>query len=70
VLQPTDPGLLTPIILMILPIILTGFYAIPLFLYEKKLPKIQSKIHDHLHEIGIPKIVVPSFDELKLEELR
>ena len=70
VLQPTDPGLLTPIILMVLPIILTGFYAIPLFLYEKKLPKIQTKIHNHLYKIGIPKIAVPSFDELKVEELR
>ena len=70
VLQPTDPGLLTPIILMVLPLILTGFYAIPLFLYEKKLPKIQSKIHDQLHKIGIPNIVIPSFDELNVEEPR
>ena len=70
VLQPTDPGILTPIILMVLPLILTGFYAIPLFLYEKKLSKIQSKIHDYLHKIGIPKIAIPSFDELKVEELR
>lgn len=70
VLQPTDPGLLTPIILMVLPVILTGFYALPLFLYEKKLSKIQSRIHDHLNKIGIPKIVIPSFDEVKVGELK
>lgn len=70
VLHPGDPALLTPIVLIFLPMILTGFYAIPLFIYEKKLPKIQSKIHTHLQSLGIRKIVIPSFDDLKSGELR
>ena len=70
ILHPGDPALLTPIILIFLPILLTGFYAIPLFIYEKRLPKIQSKIHNHLYSLGIRKIIIPSFDDLKSGELR
>jgi hypothetical protein len=70
VLHPGDPALLTPIVLIFLPIILTGFYAIPLFIYEKRLSKIQSKIHNHLHSLGIYKIIIPSFEDLKSGELR
>lgn len=70
VINPGDPVLLTPIVLMMLPLILTGFYAIPLFIYEKKIIKIQPRIHDHLGKRGIYKIVIPSFDELKSGEVR
>ena len=70
VLHPGDPALLTPIILIFLPLIITGFYAIPLFIYEKRLPKIQPKIHAHLNSLGIQKIIIPSFDDLKSGELR
>jgi len=69
-INPGDPALLTPIILMMLPLILTGFYALPLFIYEKKLIKIQSKIHIHLGKHSIRKIILPSFEELKLAEDR
>ena len=70
VLNPGDPGLLTPIILLVLPIILTGFYALPLYYYEKKLDKIQGRIHEHLKKRNIVKIKVPSFDDIKLEDIR
>lgn len=65
-----DAALLTPIVLMVLPLILTGFYAIPLFIYEKKITKIQSRVHIHLNKRGIHKIVIPSFDEIKSKEVR
>ncbi len=64
VLQPGDPAFFTPIILIFLPLITTGYFAIPLYYYEKHLPKIQKRIRSRLEKINITEIKIPSFDEL------
>ncbi|MEJ2296691.1 MAG: hypothetical protein P8Y23_18235, partial [Candidatus Lokiarchaeota archaeon] len=60
----TDPAILTPIILLILPLIITGLFAIPLSLYEKNLEKIQNRIHTRLSKFNIPYIDIPSYEHM------
>ena len=60
----SDPAILTPIILLILPLIITGLFAIPLYLYEKNLDKIQNRIHTRLSKYNIPYIDIPSYDQM------
>ena len=64
VLPPGDPAFFTPIILVFLPLITTGYFAIPLYFYEKHLPVIQKRIRSRLEKINITKIKIPTFDEL------
>lgn len=68
VLTPGDPAILTPIIVILLPIILTGLLAIPLYCYERWLPKVKSKIHLRLTRYNLPKFSIPTFDELLKED--
>ena len=51
-------------ILLILPLIITGLFAIPLYLYEKNLDKIQNRIHTRLSKYNIPYIDIPSYDQM------
>lgn len=60
----TDPAILTPIILLILPLIITGLFAIPLYYYEQNLRKIQSRIQLRLTKYKIPYIDIPAFDQM------
>jgi hypothetical protein len=60
----TDPAILTPIIFLILPLIITGLFAIPLYLYEKNLEKIQNRIHTRLSKYNIPYIDIPSYEHM------
>ena len=60
----TDPAILTPIILLILPLIITGLFAIPLYYYEQNLGKIQSRIQSRLSKYKIPYIDIPVYDQL------
>jgi hypothetical protein len=64
-LAPGDPAILTPLILLFLPLIITGLFAIPLYLYEKYLEKIQNRVHSRFARYNIPYIDIPSFDKLK-----
>ena len=63
-LPPGNPAIFTPIILVFLPLITTGYFAIPLYFYEKNLPKIQKRIRSRLEKINITEIKIPTFDEL------
>jgi hypothetical protein len=60
----TDPAILTPIILLILPLIITGLFAIPLYYYEKNLAKIQRRIRLRLSKYNISSIEIPSYDQM------
>ena len=60
-------AILTPLILIALPFIVTGLFAIPLVLYEKKLPDILVKTYKKL---DIPFIVIPPFEDLKDSNLK
>jgi hypothetical protein len=60
----TDPAILTPIILLILPLIITGLFAIPLYYYEHHLGKIQGRIQIRLSKYNIPYIKIPVYDQM------
>ncbi|TFF85475.1 MAG: hypothetical protein EU517_01565 [Promethearchaeota archaeon] len=64
----SDPAILTPIILLILPLIITGLFALPLFLYEKNLNKVQNRIHSRLAKYNIPFLELPAYDQLIKQE--
>jgi hypothetical protein len=65
VVGPTDAAMLTPIILIILPLLLTGLIAIPIYLYERFFPRTSAKLHKHLEKFNFPDIRIPKFEELK-----
>ena len=58
-----QPALLTPLILIILPFIVTGLFAIPLIIYEITLKKSVSRIHEKFKSLDYLRI--PEFDEVK-----
>lgn len=64
VLAPGDAAILTPIIVILLPLILTGLLAAPLYLYERWLPKTKAKIHSRLAKYKLPHFSIPKFDDL------
>ncbi|NHJ26319.1 MAG: hypothetical protein EAX89_17200, partial [Candidatus Lokiarchaeota archaeon] len=64
VLAPGDAAILTPIIVILLPLILTGLLAAPLYLYERWLPKTKTKIHSRLAKYNLPHFSIPKFDDL------
>ena len=66
-LPPGDPALLTPIILLFLPFILTGLFAVPQYLYEKHLEKTRNRINDKLIKSGVIKRTTPNIEELRIE---
>lgn len=57
--------LLTPIILIFLPFLVTGLLSIPLIIYEKLLPKVRAKFHSKLEKKEVPYIIFPDFQSLK-----
>jgi hypothetical protein len=59
------PALLTPIIVIISPLILTGLLAIPIFLYEKNIDKMRTRIHERLAKYNLRHFTIPEFHELK-----
>ena len=61
----TDPAMLTPIILMVLPFIVTGLIAIPIFLYERLFPKNQERLRKSLAGFNFPEIRIPKFEEME-----
>ena len=63
-LPPGNPAIFTPIILIFLPLITTGYFAIPLYFYEKHLPIIQKRIRSRLEKRNITEIKIPTFNEL------
>lgn len=67
VINPGDAAMLTPIILILLPLILTGLLAAPLYFYERWLPKVKNKIHLRLAKYNLPEFSIPTFDELLKE---
>ena len=58
------PALLTPIIVIISPLILTGLLALPIYLYEKKMEKTQSRIHKKLAKYNLRHFTIPTFEDL------
>ncbi|MFX1374278.1 MAG: hypothetical protein ACFFA0_00560 [Promethearchaeota archaeon] len=59
-----DPAILTPIILIVLPFLLTGLFAIPVFIYERTLSKILTKVKKRLGNLDIAIIEIPPFEDM------
>lgn len=58
------PALLTPIIVIISPLILTGLLALPIYLYEKRMEKTQRRIHKKLAKYNLRHFTIPVFEDL------
>jgi len=67
VLNPGDVAILTPLILIVLPLFVTGLFAIGLIIYEKLLPETTDMVHKKLEKKGIQIISIPNFDDLLLK---
>lgn len=58
-------AVLTPIILIILPFVVTGILAIPIFLYERLFPRTNGRLFEKIKDFNFPEIEIPKFEELK-----
>jgi hypothetical protein len=58
------PAILTPIIVIISPLILTGLLALPMYLYEKNMEKMQNRIHNQLAKYNLRHFSLPKFENL------
>lgn len=63
--SPLDPAILTPIILIFLPFIITGLFAFPVLIYEKTIQKLFRRIQPSLNKLNLTEIQIPTFDEMK-----
>lgn len=57
-------AILTPIIVIISPLILTGLLALPMYLYERNSEKMQRRIHKRLAKYNLRHITIPEFKDL------
>jgi hypothetical protein len=62
------PALLTPIIVLINPLILTGLLALPIYIYEKRMEKTQLRIHNKFEKYNFRHFSIPKFGELEQKE--
>jgi hypothetical protein len=60
-----SPAILTPLILIVLPFIITGLFAIPLIIYETQLSKSVNRVHKVLRKFNLSYINIPEFEEVK-----
>jgi hypothetical protein len=58
-------AILTPIILIILPVIVVGILAGPIFLYEKYFTKTNERLQRRLANLNLVEIQIPKFDEMR-----
>lgn len=58
------PAILTPIIVIISPLILTGLLALPVYLYEKNMEKMQNRIFKKLAKYNLRHYTIPTFEDL------
>lgn len=64
-----NPALLTPLILIALPFIITGLFSIPLVLYEKLLPGMVKRLQPVLKKLGYTPIKVPALEDIQDERI-
>ncbi len=58
-LEPGNPAVLTPFILILLPFIVIGLISIPVFLYEFKLDKLRETVREKIEKYNLPLIDLP-----------
>jgi hypothetical protein len=59
-----DPAILTPIILIVLPFLLTGLFSIPVFIYERIFSKILKRVNKELDNLEIATLNIPPFEDM------
>jgi len=58
-------AILTPIIIIILPFLVTGILAIPIYLYEHFFDRNKERLMAKLEKFDFPEITIPHFEEMK-----
>ncbi len=61
----TDPGFLVVIFFIFLPVIVSGFFSIPIYLYERRVSQLINKFEPHLKKLNFEKIKPPKFEEVE-----
>ncbi|UCD00947.1 MAG: hypothetical protein JSV23_08685 [Promethearchaeota archaeon] len=56
---------MTPIILILLPFFITGLFSFAVYLYEKEIPNLISKIQPRLDKLNLSEIEIPTYEEMK-----
>ena len=59
-----NPAILTPLIVLFLPIIITGLLAIPIFIYEKMLSKSLKRVNSRFLKYNLPQFKLPELNDL------
>ena len=65
VIKLNDPAVLTPIILIVLPFVVTGLLAIPIYLYEHFFLRDKERLVAKLVRFNFPEIRIPNFEEMR-----
>ncbi|MFX0018699.1 MAG: hypothetical protein ACFFAK_15255 [Promethearchaeota archaeon] len=63
-MPPFDPAILTPLIVLFLPFIITGLLAIPIFIYEKMLSKSLKRVNSRFSKYNLPQFKLPELNDL------
>ena len=61
---PGDPILIAVIALIFLPFIIAGLLAIPIYLYERFLPRMLKRLKPHVEKMNFREMRVPPFEEM------
>ncbi|MFX1298257.1 MAG: hypothetical protein ACFFD2_25815 [Promethearchaeota archaeon] len=61
---PGDPIWVAVLAIMFLPLVLQGFFTIPIYLYEKYLPHMNERFLPHLDKMNFRNITIPSFEKI------
>ena len=60
---PSDPSFSVVYLFIFLPFIISGFFTIPTYIYEKRLSRMSERLASHLEKIGFEKIKTPQFEK-------
>ncbi len=67
---PRDTAILTPIILCVLPFITIGLVSIPMYLYEKYLPRLKNRVSTGLQIFNLPDVQIPDIQQLSVNRVK
>jgi hypothetical protein len=65
-----DPAILTPIILCVLPFLTIGLVSIPMYLYEKYLPRLKNRVSDGLRSSNLPDVQIPDIQKIGVDRIK
>jgi hypothetical protein len=65
----SNPAILTPFIMCVLPFITIGLVAIPTYLYEKYLPRFKASVRRGLASFNLPDIKIPDIQQIGIDRI-